>query len=232
MLSLLPIVLALASADPAPAPSSSPRPTPLTEIGRVRTAPVCTTIVVHANGAITTTLDNDRAMSIMTMTLRNTDFDKLNEIQRRNAIDALDKQAAMIRVNAAAADKEIKKLRALAEASPDPQRKAELKAFADAIGGAIYRQKKAATEVMRDITVMQGRADAAEARGILHRDNPVPEGGAAAGLTSQRAMLPGPPARYNDAFREIAKDMDDRTSAIMADEGIAADHSIAATSGC
>jgi hypothetical protein len=232
MLSLLPIVLALASADPAPSPSASAKPTPLTEIGRVRAIPVCTPIVVHANGAITTTLDNNRALAIMTTNLRNVDFDKLNEIQRRNAIDALDKQASQVRLNAKAADQEVKRLRELALASPDPARKAELKAFADAIGGAIYRQQKAAAEVMRDIVVMQGRADAQEARRIKDRDNPPPDAGGSSSLYQNRAAMPPPPARLNDAMRSIANDLDDRTSAIMADEGIAADHSIAATSGC
>jgi hypothetical protein len=231
MLSLLPIVLALASADPAPSPSASAKPTPLTEIGRVRAIPVCTPIVVHANGAITTTLDNNRALSIMTTNLRNVDFDKLNEIQRRNAIDALDKQASQVRLNAKAADQEVKRLRELALASPDPARKAELKAFADAIGGAIYRQQKAAAEVMRDIVIMQGRADAQEARRIKDRDNPPPDSGGSS-MYQNRAAMPPPPARLNDAMRSIANDLDDRTSAIMADEGIAADHSIAATSGC
>ncbi len=232
MLSLLPIVLALASADPAPSPSASAKPTPLTEIGRVRSVPVCTPIVVHANGAITTTLDNNRALAIMTTNLRNVDFDKLNVIQRRNAIDDLDKQASAIRLNAKAADQEVKKLRELALTSPDPARKAELKAFADAIGGAIYRQAKAAAEVMRDITIMQGRAEAQEARQIKDRDNQQPDTGAMASITSSRAQMPPPPARLNEAMRSIANDLDDRTSAIMSDEGIAADHSIAATSGC
>jgi hypothetical protein len=125
----------------------------------------------------------------------------------------------------------VKRLRELALASPDPARKAELKAFADAIGGAIYRQQKAAAEVMRDIVVMQGRADAQEARRIKDRDNPPPDSGGSS-MYQNRAAMPPPPARLNDAMRSIANDLDDRTSAIMADEGIAADHSIAATSGC
>src|SRR6202011_2156393 len=154
MLMLLPLVLALAAADPAPAASAPPgaasAPTPLKEIGRVRALPACVPIVAHANGAITQALENDRNLAILTTNLRATDFDKLNFIQRRNAIEALMKQAEAMRVASSAGDVEVKKLREYAVNSPDPQRKAELKAFADALGGALYRQKKAAVEFMRD----------------------------------------------------------------------------------
>ncbi len=230
MLSLLPLVVALAS-NPSPAPASTARPTPLTEIGRVRTTPICTTIVVHANGAITSALDNDRTMAILTTNLRNTDFDRLNSLQRRNAIEDLMKQAGAVRQNGKAADGEIKQLRAFALASTDPQRKAELKAFTDALGGAIYRQTKAANEFMRDVTIMQGREDAKEARDIQSRDNPVPDAGAMA-AGGRVALLPDPPRSYNRTMRSVADDLTDLSTAISADEGIAADHSIAATSGC
>jgi len=232
MLSLLPLVVALASA-PSPAPSTAPRPTPLTEIGRVRTAPICTTIVVHANGAITSALDNDRTLAILTINLRNTNFDRLNEIQLHNAINTLMDQAGKVRISGKAADDEIKKLREYANASPDPERKAELKAFADALGGAIYRQTKAAAEFMRDVTIMQGRADAGEARDIQNSDNPGSDSRSATNaMAAPRYRLPDPPKSYNQAMRSVAADLTDLATGIAADEGVAADHSIAATSGC
>ncbi len=232
MLSLLPIVVMLAG-DPLPAPTASARPTPLQEIGRVRALPACTPIVVHANGAITQTLENDRSLAIMTTNLRAIDFDKLNVIQRRNAIDVLDKQASAIRINAGSADGEIKRLREYAVASSDPQRKAELKAFTDALGGALLRQKRAANELMRDITIIQGRTDAAEARGIMARDTGAANAppGSRDPMTGRTGML-GAPGNWNDTMRAIADSMDERNQAIVADEGVAADHSIAATSGC
>jgi len=231
MLSLLPLVVALAS-TPSPAPASSVRPTPLTEIGRVRTTPICTTIVVHANGAITSALDNDRTLAILTTNLRNTDFDRLNFLQRRNAIEEMMKQAGSVRINGKLADGEIKQLREYAQTSTDPARKAELKAFADALGGAIYRQTKAAAEFMRDVTIMQGREDAREVRDIRNRDNPVVDTGATMSIAGQRAGMPDPPRSYNQAMRSVAADLSDLSTGIIADEGVAADHSIAATSGC
>lgn len=231
MLSLLPLVVALAS-TPSPVPASTARPTPLTEIGRVRTTPICTTIVVHANGAITSALDNDRQLAILTTNLLNTDFDRLNSLQRRNAIEDMMKQAGNIRINGKVADGEIKQLRAMALASTDPARKAELKAFADALGGAIYRQTKVAAEFMRDVTIMQGREDAKEVRDIRERNNPPPEGPASMSMVSQRAGMPDPPRSYNQVMRSVAADLNDLSTGIIADEGVAADHSIAATSGC
>src|ERR1700681_1591333 len=111
MFMLLRIVVALAAADPAPAASSAPRPTPLTEIGRVRALPACVPIVAHANGAITQALDNDRTLAVLTTNLHNTNFDKLNFMQRKNAIDALMKQAEAMRIASSAGDADVQKLR-------------------------------------------------------------------------------------------------------------------------
>ncbi len=232
MLSLLPfLVIALAS-EPSPAPATT-HATPLQEIGRVRALPACTPIVVHANGAITQALDNDRGLAIMTNNLRTIDYDKLNLIGRRNAISAIEKQASDIRIAAGQADGEIKRLREYAVTSPDPQRKAELKAFADALGGALLRQKRAANEVMKDITIIQGRGDAAEARGILARDTGMADASPGTrDLVAARPGVAGTPASWNDTMRAIASNLEERTGAIVADEGVAADHSIAATSGC
>lgn len=231
MLMLLPVVLALAS-DPAPAASSAPRPTPLTEIGRVRALPACVPIVAHANGAITQTLDNDRSLAIIATNAHNTDFDKLNSLQRRNSVEAMLRQADGIRMAARAADGEIKKLREYAENSPDPERKAELKAFADALGGALNRQTKAATEFVRDVTIMRGREEAAEVRETMHDNNPLPPYPAAQVIASAPPILPGVPDSYNKQFKAIGDTLDGLTSGIQIDEGVAADHSIGATSGC
>ncbi len=204
MLSLLPIVVALAS-DPAPAASSAPRPTPLTEIGHVQARPICATIVAHANGAITQTLDNDRALAIMTVNLKQTNFDALNVLQRKNAEEAIEKQADAVRMNYHAADEEIKRLRELAAASSDPERKAELKEFADALGGALNRQRKAAAAVVSAITIVHGREDASDTQQIMAADNRVPPTEQAqhlAALASNNAALPpSPPPSYNTVYR-------------------------------
>jgi hypothetical protein len=239
MLMLLPIVIALAASDPAPAANTAPaaaaqRPTPLTEIGRVRALPACVPIVAHANGAITHALDNDRTLAIISTNLHNTDFDKLNFLQRRNSIEALMKQAEAMRIASSAGDAEVKKLREYAKASPDPQRQDELKTFADALGGALFRQKKAAVEFMRDITIMRGREEVADVREIMQKANPVP---ANLNVTAQvpqiSASAPHPQEpKYNKQLQYLGDTLDGLAQGILTDEGLAADHSIAATSGC
>ncbi len=233
MLLLLPIIIALA-ADPTPAPGSAARPTPLTEIGRVRALPACVPIVAHANGAITEALENDRTFSIMTTNLRGTDFDKLNLIQRRNALERMLRQAEAIAKAAKAGDAEVKRLREYAVNSPDPKRKEELKTFADALGGAIYRQQKMAVEVQRDILIMRSRDDAQEMKEKIHDDDVNTSTTQRMGLTTPRPLrpTPSPDPEYDRHYKFLADKLDLLNEAILRDEGIAADHSIAATSGC
>jgi hypothetical protein len=244
MLMFLPIVLALAAvqpspsgAEPSPAPSQAPssgaRPTPLQEIGRVRALPACVPIVAHANGAITQALDNDRSLAILSTNLHNLDYDKMNSLQRRNAIEQLMRHAEAIRVASSAGDAEIKRLRDMAKASPDPKRQEELKTFADALGGALFRQKKAAVEFMRDITIMRGREEVAEARESIQHDVSAPQYSNQQQVAHQAdPSLPPPTAVYNRQMKAIGDTMDELVRNIQIDEGNAADHSIAATSGC
>lgn len=233
MLSLLPFIILLVAAPDSSA-TEAPHATPLTEIGHVHSTPVCTPIVVHANGAITSALDNDRSLAILATNLRAMDFDRLNKLQRQKTIDDLMKQAGTIRQNGKIADDEIKQLRAYAAASDDPQRKIELKKFADALGGAIYRQTKAATEVMRDVTIVEGRDEAQDARDIMASNNPQTNINSAAtiGAGTPAPILPGHTSSFNSAMHGIAEELTEMNRAIVLDEGVAADHSIAATSGC
>ncbi|MDQ6943297.1 MAG: hypothetical protein M3169_12390 [Candidatus Eremiobacteraeota bacterium] len=233
MLLLLPIIIALA-ADPTPAPNSAARPTPLTEIGRVRALPACVPIVAHANGAITEALENDRTFSVMTTNLRGTDFDKLNLNQRRNALERMLRQAEAIAKAAKAGDAEVKRLREYAVNSPDPKRKEELKTFADALGGAIYRQQKMAVEVQRDILIMRSRDDAQEMKEKIHDDDVNTPMTQRMGLSTPRPLrpTPSPDPEYDRHYKFLADKLDLLNEAILRDEGIAADHSIAATSGC
>ena len=234
MMMLLPIVIALVAADPTPAASTAPRPTPLQEIGRVRALPACVPIVTHANAAITQALDNDRTLAILSTNLHNTDFDKLNSLQRRNVIDALMKQAEALRVATKAADGEVKKLREYAVNAPDEQRKVELKTFADALGGALNRQQKAASEFMRDVTIVRGREVVANSHETELGREPIPP---SIYTTSQvplsAAPTPEPAQPFNTKQMQYLGDtLDALSKTILIDEGKAADHSIAATSGC
>jgi hypothetical protein len=233
MFLLLPIIVALA-ADPTPAANSASRPTPLTEIGRVRALPACVPIVAHANGAITEALENDRTLSVIATNLRGTDFDKLNLIQRRNALERMLRQAEAIAKAAKAGDAEVKRLREYAVNSPDPKRKEELKTFADALGGAIYRQQKAAVEVQRDVLIMRSREDAQEMKEKISDDQVNTSMTQRMGFSTPRPLrpTPSPDPEYDRHYKFLAQKLDVLNEGILRDEGIAQDHSIAATSGC
>ena len=226
LLTLLPLLAALVAAS-EPAPEPSPPPTKLQEIGRVR-ATICTPILVHANGAISQTLDNDRAIGILSHNLRATDFDNLDYQHRRLVLTHLVQQASQVRVSYRGADGEIKQLRAYAEQSTDPERKAELKAFADALGGAIQRQMRAVEEFDKAVVVMEGREAALEARAM---SPPRADPGVHAVQPPLYATDADAP-KWNMAMQDVAADLDTREVSILKDEGVAADHSIAATTGC
>src|SRR5471030_1877760 len=152
---LLPLVFALAG-DPTPAPDTAP-PTPLREIGRVRSLSACATIVVHANSAITDALSNDQDLAVAVNHLRTTDIDGATAAERRKRLADLLSFAVRIRTLSSAGDAEVKRLRDMATAENDPERKVELKSFADALGGALFRQKLAADDLARAVTIIEGR---------------------------------------------------------------------------
>jgi hypothetical protein len=231
MVSLLVLVSLLGAETPSPVPSGPP-PTPLREIGSVR-ATVCTTIVVHANSAISDALEDDQDLALIVNRLRTIDLDGANVIERHKRTNELMGLASKIRTAASAGDAEIKRLRDLAATSPDPKRKEELKAFADALGGAIYRQKKVAVDLDKLLTNLDGQRAAFEARNLAGEsgDRFGTSGNPFYSPTPRPVESPTPPP-VNGQLREAADEFSSRTNLILTDEGTAADHSLGATTGC
>jgi len=249
---LLPLVLALV-ADPTPAPNAPP-PTRLQEIGRTRSLPVCSNIVVHANSAITDALNNDQDLAVAINHLRTTDLDNATSLQHRARMADLMAFATKMRTSASSGDAEVKRLRDLAAASPDPERKAELKSFADALGGALFRQKRAADDLDKALVIIDGRR--AATKGITDDGQPPPTAAqiARAGmatpepsmqntsdsLSNMKPVMRSDPlfttdrtvTSQNAQLLRVADDLSARTNLILIDEGNAADHSLGATTGC
>lgn len=233
---LVPLV-ALLAVDPTPAPAASAAPTQLKEIGRIQAVSACSAIVVHANGAINDALANDADLGITINRLRTTDLDGDNEIKRRNQENDLFALAARIRTSSSSGNAEVKRLREYAAAATDPQRKAELKAFADALGGALYRQKKAAVDLDKMLTIIDGRRERDVAIGLMNQNSPTQPGSAFIGHVNDTALArpvsaSSPSPGDNLTLRQVADDFTSRTALILGDEGIAADHSVGATTGC
>jgi len=132
---MLAIVLAVVTAA-APAPS----PTPLLKtIVTVKSSPLCGAFAAHTNAAIGSAVLNDQNLGSTILTLRSgdlagTSLDRLHELHRLSTLaDSIYKQYR-------AGENEVSELRELAKQATDPDEKAELKAAADALGGALYRQ--------------------------------------------------------------------------------------------
>lgn len=146
---LLAALLAVPVATPSPSasPPSAPSSTPLKEIVHVRASASCAEIATHANGAISSALRDDVLVSQTIGELRGVDLHAANPIKRQAGLRALGDYAKMLTEQARQGDREVKRLRELAEKSTDPIEHKELKAFADELGGALWRQQKIARDL-------------------------------------------------------------------------------------
>jgi hypothetical protein len=131
---MLAIVLAALTVSP------SPSPTPLLKtIITVKSTPLCGALAAHTNAAINSAIQNDQTLGSTIMTLRSSDLagsslDRYSEIHRLSSLaDSIYKQYR-------AGLGEVSRMRDLAKQATDPEEQAELKAAADALGGALYRQ--------------------------------------------------------------------------------------------
>lgn len=138
MLGIILLAAALTGTAPTPAPSPTPA---LKVIANVRSIPRCAAIVTHANSAISSALDNDMVITQTITRLRLVDLDDGNPVHRRNGLQALGDLAKTLVQQARSADNEVKRLRQLAKTSSDPAEGKDLEAFADQLGGALWRQQ-------------------------------------------------------------------------------------------
>jgi hypothetical protein len=221
------LALAVAGAAvPTPSPGPSSAAQPLREIGHVFSSGACTAIVVRANSAISSTLRNDQTVLLTIDTLRHVNLDTRNEIQQRKGMASIERLAENLRMSSGDAEAQIKRLREMAAQTTDPVRKEDLKEFADALGGALARQRRIGMDLQRMLVIMDGRQARAEAQG----DAMYATGG---------AMRPGwifdrdfSPTHYNAMAAAAAQELENRTVSIAADESKAAEHVIGAVNGC
>jgi hypothetical protein len=157
-----------ASAAPAPpdaAASSALKPAlpdpeerelklaPLKEIGHVKaTTAFCQAIIDHAVKAVTLGIDNDRRIEVVQQTMRSSDFDS-SLLSKNRALLDLTNQNGPLTEQAVAAEKAAKALRVDAEKAPTPEEAKELNAFADALDGALHRQRTIARDVASMIAI-------------------------------------------------------------------------------
>lgn len=221
------------TATPAPAPVP-----PLKEIGHVRATAACAELALHANTAISSALRNDTVIAETIDKLQNVKLDG-NTITRRNSLQALGDYAKDLRARAVSGDREVQKLREIAEKTTDPVQKKELKAFADTLGGALYRQKKVAND-------LNGLLAAFDYHDMKPTAEELQQNEMAAGSATDNRRVPlvesNNSVRGGSVFNEkhtdtelagfAASDFQLRLPDISNDEALAANHAVGATSGC
>jgi hypothetical protein len=249
MLHALVLAAVALSSSPSPAPSATPDPGALKVIAVVHSSSACTEIVNHANAAIAAALANDASLVETIKALQAVELDG-NVIKHRNGLDALGDFAKKINLEALGGDAEIKRLRKLAADSTDPQRKKELKIFADWLGGAIWRQRKIARDLNGFVATMDfydmSTLDESEQNmnmALFGSPDERPANIAESSPTGNRTIYGGyrggpiaPPREQRPTYDSMAKaagsDFTLRLPAISNDESMAASHVTTAMAGC
>ena len=153
MLHALVLAAVALSPSPSPSPDATATPAALRVIVTVHSSTSCAEILSHANAAIASALANDTSLAATIKALQAVELDG-NVIKHRNGLNDLGDYAKKINLEALAGDAEIKRLRKLAAESTDPQRKKELTAFANWLGGAMWRQRKVARDLNGFVATM------------------------------------------------------------------------------
>jgi hypothetical protein len=224
--------IALLATAPSPSPAPSPTEAPLREIGRVHvTTPLCKTLATHAVVAANLALEDDRKITFTLGTLRGVDLDK-NIIVKNRGTDQVRRQYAALRAGAVQGEAEMKKFReALKEMTNDEQR-AALGKFADALDGAISRQKKLAEDLGRYIAWLdaqvplsdQERSDA-EKNALMNQSN-------LNVAHNPFGDIHNVPETLSHSAKRAAEELETRATLIYRDEDTAADRIDTAFKGC
>jgi hypothetical protein len=134
-------VLALATASPDAGASPDAAPVDLREIGHVRAVtPFCRAVVEGSSNAVSDAFEGDARIALLISSLTKIDLDTSEMKKQAGLVEMRQRHDDLQRVTAAG-DKQIKDLRAKINTSTDPAERAQLLAFANALGGAIFRQR-------------------------------------------------------------------------------------------
>jgi hypothetical protein len=224
--------IALLAATSSPSPAPNPTEAPLREIGRVRaTTPLCKTLATHAVVAANLALEDDRKITFTLGTLRGVDLDK-SIITKTRGTDQIRRQYAALRAGAVQGEGEMKKFREAIKEVTNDERRAALEKFADALDGALNRQKKLAEDLGRYIAWLdaqeplsdQERSDA-EKNALMNQSNlNVPH--------NPFGDIHNVPETLSHSAKRAAEELDTRATLIYRDEDTAADRIDTAFKGC
>lgn len=249
MLAVL-VLATVAAALPAATAAPATPGTQLKEIAHVHSTSACGEVAAHANAAIGDTLGNDALLGQTIAMLRGSDLDG-NVVERRNALDGLRRLSDRLATQYDAGNDEVRRLRSLAARAATPAAKSNLLAFANWLGGALWRQKRIGRDLDGFIAAMDAKdmadfedtpasmldASAAQpnARSVRNSEVDVTPGLSVTLKLAPRSVTspPQPAALADDQLaRAAAADFALRTGAVQSDESMAAGHASALDSGC
>jgi hypothetical protein len=220
------------NAAPATRPATSaPSPRPLKEIGHVRAlSPFCSQVVRHTNSVISTALSNDTRIAFTISDLRTIELDD-TILKKVNGKQELLKRYIDLHAAATAGEAQVSQLRADADSATDPDQKTAMKRLADALGGAVFRQKKLADQLGTYISYLDSHPPLDEREQDRTLTNIM--------ILQNVFGTPyrGDPRQYvPPTLTELARTAADRfvddEQAITVDEGTAADRVEPALKGC
>ncbi len=212
--------MAVATSSPSPVPHEA-AVEPLKEIGHVTaTTSFCKAIVDHAVRAVTLGIDNDHRIDGVISTIRTTNFDA-DAVSKNRGLQQLSNQYATLAEQAVAAERAAKALRTDAHDAPTPEEAKDLTAFADALDGALHRQRTIARDLASMIAIFNVRPPMTE----MEREELVIDAQRTEGyrfnVTYQPADERVPPL-LSTVAKNAVDDFVDRRSGIAADELTAA----------
>jgi hypothetical protein len=145
------------AAPPAAAVNSRSANGPLQEIGHVKAvSPFCKAVLTHATVAVQTALADDADIERDGTWLHTTDFD--TDLAKQQGAHALIERFVALRARAKEGLAEATAIRAAAKDAPTPEQAKELTDFADALAGALKRQKDLADFMGRFVAYLDSHA--------------------------------------------------------------------------
>lgn len=235
-MSMFALLFAIATSAPVSSPAPTPSAAPLKTIVTVRTSPFCSAFASHVNAAIGATVQNDSSLGSVIVALRATDLEN-NTISRRNELQALEHLADSMYHDYRSGEDEVNRLRDLAKTVTDKGEQAELKASADALGGALYRQHL----IQRDLDGFVAYLNTGEMRHFDSDERALMGGTQAEYVHAMLARymptmsaLPGDESPEDDTrmAKEASRDFRSRLPQILKDEINAGAHIATASERC
>jgi hypothetical protein len=208
---------------PAPGtPAPTPTPGPLRQIGTVRvTTPLCRALVERAGEAVAVETENDARLDTVIGSLGTIDLDS-SQLAKQNGEKVLLDRYVALREAAVRGNGIMKQFRAEAATAPE-DRRAALEQFADALDGALHRQKIIADTLGRFVAYVETHEPISnEEHDRMVFATLLQQNGASHSAGGAQPTLDDLPPQLSAVAKDASKDLAERARRIADDENDAA----------